>query len=146
MYNKIKSLMFDLVQIGSIIFFLLTAPVIVSNSIVFFIQIMATFILLVSVWEMRRTKYYRVPDIGKPNELVQSGIYKYIRNPMYVAQLLFCGALLLHTFSLYRLIVYILFFINFVYKIQYEETLLRTYFKKFEAYKKTSWRLLPFIY
>ncbi|OGG12568.1 hypothetical protein A3D77_04475 [Candidatus Gottesmanbacteria bacterium RIFCSPHIGHO2_02_FULL_39_11] len=95
---------------------------------------------------MRRTKYYRVPDVGKPNELVKDVIYRYIRNPMYLSQMLFCGVLIINSFSIYRFGVYFLFVINFIFKIQYEEVLLNAHFKEFAAYRKTSWRLIPFIY
>ncbi len=146
MNNKIKSLIFDFFQVGSIIFILLTGPVIASSIILVLFQILAILILIIAVWQMRRTKYYRVPDIGKQSELVKSGIYKYIRNPMYLSQLLFFGIMIINSFSIYRLVVYLLFTTNFILKIQYEEVLLNTHFKKFAQYKKTSWSLIPFIY
>ncbi len=65
MNNKIKSLVFDFFQVGSIIFILLTGSVIASNIILILYQILAILILFVAAWQMRRTKYYRVPDIGK---------------------------------------------------------------------------------
>lgn len=146
MSNKIKSLIFDFFQVSSIIFILLTGSVIASNITLVLFQILAILILFVAAWQMRRTKYYRVPDIGKQSELVKSGIYKYIRNPMYLSQLLFFGIMIINLFSVYRLIVYLIFLINFIYKIQYEEILLNSHFKEFTQYKKTSWRLIPFIY
>lgn len=146
MNGKNKSLVFDLFQIGSLIFFLLTGPLIASNGILVFIQILAILILIAAAWQMRKTKYYRVPDVGKQKELVKDGIYKYVRNPMYLSQLFYCGALLLSSFSIYRLTVYLIYLINFIYKIRYEENLLNNYFKDFAQYKKTSWRLIPYIY
>ena len=146
MNNKIKSLIFDFFQIGSLIFFLLTGPVIASNIILVLLQILAILILIIAAWQMRRTKYYRVPDIGRQNELVKTGIYKYVRNPMYLSQLLFCGVLIITSFSIYRLVVYLLFTTNFILKIQYEEVLLNTHFKEFSQYRKTSWKLIPFLY
>jgi len=85
MNNKTKSLVFDFFQIASMTFIFLTGPIIISNIILLFFQMLAVFILFEAVWEMRRTKYYRVPDIGKQNELVKSGIYKYVKNPMYLS-------------------------------------------------------------
>ncbi len=146
MNNKIKSLTFDFFQISTLIFFLLTGPIIAPNIILVLLQILTILILVVAAWQMRRTKYYRIPDIGRQNELVRTGIYKYVRNPMYLSQLLFCGVLIINSFSIYRLAVYLLFTTNFILKIQYEEELLNTHFKEFAQYKKTSWRLIPFIY
>ncbi|PJE62394.1 hypothetical protein COU88_05245 [Candidatus Roizmanbacteria bacterium CG10_big_fil_rev_8_21_14_0_10_39_6] len=146
MNNKTKSLIFDIFQISSLLFFLFTGPVIASSSIFVLFQTVAIIILFVAAWQMRRTKYYRVPDVGKQNELVTDGIYAYVRNPMYLSQLLFCGALLLDVFSIPRLLVYLIYITNFILKIRYEELLLDTHFKEFAGYKKTSWRLFPFVY
>ncbi len=146
MNNKIESLIYDFFQIGSLIFFLLTGPVIASSIILILFQIFAILILVIAAWEMRRIKYYRVPDVGRQKELVRNGIYKYIRNPMYLSQLLFCGVLIMNSFSFYRLVAYLIFLTNFILKIKYEEILLNTYFKEFEQYKKTSWRLIPLLY
>jgi protein-S-isoprenylcysteine O-methyltransferase Ste14 len=146
MNNKTKSLIFDFFQVGSIVFILLTGPVIASNIVFIVIQIIAVLILSEAAWEMRRIKYYRVPDIGKQKELVRSGIFKYIRNPMYLAQLLFFGILVLNSFSMDRFTVFLIFTLNFILKIQYEEVLLTTHFKDYGQYKKTSWRLIPFLY
>ncbi len=146
MSNKTKSLLFDLIQISSIVFFLSSGQILAFNLILVSFQVLAILILLVAVWEMRRTKYYRVPDIGKQNELVQGGIYKYIRNPMYLSQLLFFGICVLNTFTIREFVAYLIFLINFIYKIQYEERLLNSNFPSFSKYKSSSWRLIPFIY
>lgn len=138
--------MFDVIQVSSLIYFLLTGPVIPSSAILAFLQVVAFLILGVAAWDMRKTKYYRVPDVGKQNELVKTGIFAYIRNPMYLSQLLFCGALLINSFSPYRGIVYIVYVANFISKINYEEKLLATHFPEFEQYKKTTWRLIPYLY
>lgn len=146
MSDKIKSLLFDFFQIGSIVFLVLTGSVISSHPILIFLQFIALCILLESVWEMRRTKYYRIPDVGKQNELVKRGIYAFVRNPMYLSQLLFGSTLIIHAYSLPRLAAFLILFINFVFKIQYEEHLLQENFTEFAEYKKRSWRLIPFIY
>lgn len=146
MNNKLKSYIFDFFQVGSIAFIILTGPVFASHILLMLVQILAILILAEAAWEMRRTKYYRVPDIGKQKELVKSGIYAYVRNPMYLSQLLFCGALLINLFTIDRLIVYCVFAGNFILKILYEESLLHSNFKDYIQYKKKSWRLIPFIY
>src|SRR3990167_3328906 len=145
MNDRTKSLLFDFIQISSIIFILFSGPVIASRTILIFFQMLAILILLISVWEMRRTRFYRIPDVGKQQELVKSGIFKFIRNPMYLSQIMFCGVLLIESYSVLRLLIYLIFVTSFVFKIQYEEVLLKSYFKEYEVYEKTSWRLAPFI-
>ncbi|PIZ47299.1 hypothetical protein COY32_01950 [candidate division WWE3 bacterium CG_4_10_14_0_2_um_filter_41_14] len=146
MNNRSKSLIYDVIQVSFLIYFLLTGPVIPSSAILAFLQIVAFLILGIAAWDMRKTKYYRVPDVGKQNGLVKTGIFSYIRNPMYLSQLVFCGVLLINSFSLYRGIIYIIYIVNFLSKINYEEKLLSTHFSEFEHYKKTTWRLIPYLY
>lgn len=146
MSNRTKSFIFDFIQISALVYFLLTGPAVASNIVLLLVQILAIVILFVAAYQMRRTRYYRVPDIGRQSELVMGGIYAYVRNPMYLSQLLFCGALMINTFSIDRLLVYLLYSVNFILKIKYEESLLSNHFSEFEKYKKTSWRLIPMVY
>lgn len=146
MSDKTKSLVFDVFQIGSLVFILLTGPVIASSIVLTFFQLLAVFTLSEAVWEMRKTKFYRVPDVGKQNSLVTTGIYAYVRHPMYLAQLLFCIVLIVNSFSWFRFLVWFILLANFIYKIRYEEKLLGIHFSAFAEYRKTSWRLFPFIY
>lgn len=146
MNHKTQSYIFDFFQIFSDAFILLSGPIITTSPLVITIQVLALYIIVDAAWRMRRTKYYRVPDVGRQNELVTSGIYQYIRNPMYLSQLLFCGVLVIYAFSPIRLVVWVILLVNFLFKIRYEESLLSTHFPEFEAYKKRSWRLVPYIY
>ena len=116
------------------------------NNLTFLLQILAILIISLAAWEMRRTRYYRVPDIGKQSELVTTGIYKYIRNPMYLAQLLFMGTLVLNSNNLLRTTAFIVLLVDLLLKIRYEERLLNSFFKEFKEYLKNSWRLIPYLY
>lgn len=146
MIKKIYSLALDFIQVSSILAVLLTGPLVAENAILLLAQVLAMIVIILAAWEMRRTRYYRVPDIGKQNELVTTGIYKYIRNPMYLAELLFTGVLLLNFSSNFRVGIFVVLIIDLLLKIQYEEKLLGSFFKEFEKYKKTSWRLIPYLY
>ena len=136
----------DFVQIGSLLFLVLTGPLFSSNPPIIIFQILALILVILAVWEMRRNKFYRVPDIGRQDRLVTSGIYQYIRHPMYTSQILFAGTLLANYFSFFRLVAFILLFVDFIFKIQYEEGLLMKYFSNYYEYMKKSSRLIPFLY
>jgi protein-S-isoprenylcysteine O-methyltransferase Ste14 len=146
MNNKIKSLLIDSVQIGSLLILLLTGSLISSNLIVIIFQVFALVLIALAVWEMRRNKFYRVPDVGKQDRLIASGIYRYIRHPMYTSQILFAGTLLANYFSFFRLSVFVLLFVDFLFKMRYEENLLKEHFTNYQEYKKKSYRLIPFLY
>ena len=146
MNNKTKSLLIDFVQIGSLLALVLTGPLFSSNLLVIIFQVLALTLIILAVWEMRRNKFYRVPDIGRQDRLVTSGIYQYIRHPMYTSQILFAGTLLANYFSFFRLAVFCSLFVDFLFKIQYEEGLLMKYFSNYYEYMKKSSRLIPFLY
>ena len=116
MNNKTKSLLIDFVQIGSLLALVLTGPLFSSNLLVIIFQVLALTLIILAVWEMRRNKFYRVPDIGKQD------------------------------FSFFRLVAFILLFVDFIFKIQYEEGLLMKHFSDYLEYKKKSSRLIPFLY
>jgi protein-S-isoprenylcysteine O-methyltransferase Ste14 len=144
--NKTKSLLMDIIQISSLLFFAFTGPMFSSNPLIVIFQISAFALIILAVWEMRRNKFYRVPDIGRQDRLVTGGIYRCIRHPMYTSQILFVGTLLVNYFSLFRLVVFILLFVNFLLKIRYEENLLMEHFSGYLEYRKKSYRLIPFLY
>ena len=58
-------------------------------------------------------------------ELVRTGLYKYIRHPIYTGILLFCVGYSLFSENTLRFIVFILLMILFRFKAGYEESLLR---------------------
>jgi protein-S-isoprenylcysteine O-methyltransferase Ste14 len=146
MNSKTKSLLLDFVQIGSLLVLVLTGPLFSSNFLIIIFQILAFILIILAVWEMRRNKFYRVPDIGKQDRLVTSGIYHYIRHPMYTSQIVFAGTFLANYLSFFRLVVFILLFVDFLYKIRYEESLLEKHFTDYREYKKKSYRLVPFLF
>lgn len=146
MNNATKSLLIDSIQISSLLVLLLTGPLISSNLLIVIFQIAAFVLIILAIWEMRRNKFYRVPDVGKQDRLVTSGIYRYIRNPMYTSQILFAGTLLANYLSVFRLSIFVLLFVDFLLKIRYEESLLKKHFVDYQKYMKSSFRLIPFLY
>ncbi len=91
-----------------------------------------------------KENYY--PQIRKEKYLVSSGIYKYIRHPIYLSAILLgLGVLIL--FSL-NLLIYLfpIILITLVYKIESEEKYLEKRFVEYKLYKKTNYKILPYIY
>lgn len=86
--------------------------------------------------------------IKDDHELLTSGIYHYIRHPIYSGGLIgLIGYYILFGSIVVFLIIFPLYFIVFRHRIIFEENMLVNEFgEKYEQYKKESYRLVPFIY
>jgi len=87
------------------------------------------------------------PDVRKNTVLIQSGIYKYIRHPMYFSVLSVCLISVVNDITTLRIIFFIVLFLTVLLKHTYEEHLLTEAFgEKYIAYQKTTKKFIPFIF
>ncbi len=94
-------------------------------------------------------KYFTVDvTIREDHQLMQSGLYKYIRHPSYLGDCLSLIGLGFTMNNWYGLLTAFLpVFLTFVYRMNVEEKVLIGKFgKQYEDYKLTTRRLFPFIY
>ncbi len=94
-------------------------------------------------------KYFKtVIIIQEKHELISKGLYKYFRHPSYFAGmiiLLGMGLLLNNWYAL--LIILIIPFLTFIYRIRTEEkVLIQKFGQEYLNYKKKTWAILPFIW
>ena len=86
------------------------------------------------------------PEV-KSYSLITAGPYKWIRNPMYMAVILFYVPIVIQNFSLMNVLVFIVLFIAILLKIYSEEQFLEEQFgDKYLKYKRRTKRLILFIY
>ena len=83
------------------------------------------------------------PSPKTSSELIQSGIYKYVRHPIYLGILLFTFGFSLYSENTLRLLIFLALLILFIFKATYEEKLLQDKFPGYADYKKTTVMLLP---
>ncbi|MCK9409424.1 MAG: isoprenylcysteine carboxylmethyltransferase family protein [Bacteriovoracaceae bacterium] len=89
----------------------------------------------------------RVQPIPKQDaELITSGIYKFIRHPMYLSVLLLMLPFVITTLDRLSLSLYFLLFATLIKKLQFEERLLLQKFPSYSDYMKQTYRLIPFIF
>lgn len=86
------------------------------------------------------------PDIKQNARLVKNGPYRIIRHPMYTAVLLTLAPMVVDQPSIYSIMVWIVLLITLLYKLNYEERLLRTHFEEYTSYSLNTWRIIPYIY
>ncbi len=83
------------------------------------------------------------PTPKKDGTLITSGIYKWIRHPVYTGILLSVFGIALYSLNLPRLIIFMLLCFLFFYKARYEETLLKDQFPEYPNYAGKAGMFLP---
>ena len=83
------------------------------------------------------------PSPKKGSKLVQNGLYKYVRHPIYSGVLIALFGYGVYTTSSYRLIISFSLLVLFYYKSKYEEMHLQRNFSDYKSYQKTTGRFFP---
>lgn len=92
-------------------------------------------------------QYSAYVTVQDGHQLVQSGIYSVIRHPIYLRALLVSVGLPLVFRSWLVLVLLPLVGVFVAFRIRQEEKLLAEQFgEQFEAYRRRTWRLVPYLY
>ena len=109
--------------------------------------IISSIVLLIwAILAMQTSKLRVRPEPSETATLITKGPYKLIRHPMYTAVLIGCAALLIHEFSITRLLMFITLTLVLLIKLNWEEKMLGEKFIDYKSYTKTSYKLIPFLY
>jgi protein-S-isoprenylcysteine O-methyltransferase Ste14 len=85
--------------------------------------------------------------IQENHELIKHGPFKYLRHPRYLGIIMFTLGICLIFNSCLALFLEVLLVITLLWRIIDEEKLMSTEFgEEWKFYKKSTWKLLPFIY
>jgi len=99
-----------------------------------------------SILVMKLGNFHVLPRPVSRSELVSRGPYKYIRHPMYTSVLVVAAALIAGDFSLIKLGIGILLTFCLILKLEYEENLFVQRFPEYDAYRKITKRVIPFLW
>ncbi len=105
-------------------------------------------VLTLAIWEhMRRnaTLPYVTPTPNRHVGLVDSGLYAYVRHPIYSGVLTGAVGVALAHGHLVPMIVALVMIVFFTFKSRHEESLLRAIYPEYAAYMTHTGRFLPFI-
>lgn len=102
-------------------------------------------LLAACVFEFARSGRGTLSPVDPPRELVVRGLYRYVRNPMYLAVLTTVLGEIVLTRSLDLAVYWLIFFVAVnVFVMTYEEPMLRAQFgESYEAYTARVGRWIP---
>lgn len=83
------------------------------------------------------------PTPKNDSNLIESGLYKYIRHPIYTGILLIVFGYGVYSQSEFKLIISLLLLILFYFKSSYEEQQLNKKFEKYIEFKRKTGRFFP---
>lgn len=104
---------------------------------------------LIGVWaviSMRPDNINIAPALKDNHRLVTTGIYSYIRHPMYASVILFCAVMLTTHANWMNSLVFIILLVDLWLKLRHEERLLSERFPEYQDYQKRTKMIIPFIY
>ncbi len=106
------------------------------------IGIFGVLILILSILQLNKN-LSPFPTPKANSQLIQNGLYKYERHPIYTGVLLIFTGYALYSASLYKMAITILLLIVFIIKSTYEEKKLMERFSNYKTYKKQTGRFFP---
>jgi len=112
-------------------------------------QIIEIIGIIIGVWAivvMQSSKINIAPVPRANAHLITRGPYRLIRHPMYLAIILTLTPLIISYYDPGRALILVVLFVNLIFKLLFEEELLKEYFDAYEEYMKKSWRLFPWLF
>jgi protein-S-isoprenylcysteine O-methyltransferase Ste14 len=87
-----------------------------------------------------------LPKPKPSGEFIQSGLYRFVRHPIYFGVILVCFGWTSIEQNLYTLVLAIILLIFFDLKSRQEEIWLTEKFSEYDVYKQNTKKLIPFLY
>lgn len=142
-----RPLILLVVAICATIYILISGPILIEFLPTLLTQV---FGVLLIVWAILSAKLNKKHDehntLPKGHFLVMKGPYEIIRHPIYLGILLLAlGAV--HGYpTMLRYLAFIVLVVAILVKMTHEEQLLEQHSKSFEAYKKQTHKLIPWLF
>jgi protein-S-isoprenylcysteine O-methyltransferase Ste14 len=138
--QALVSLQFSL--IGFIVFF---SQGFLSNILAIILFITG---LLIGLWALNHNQlgnFNIQPKLKEGSSLITTGIYKYIRHPMYLSVLTTMFSFVLSTANLLEILLFISLLLVLLLKAKREESLWLEHDEKYKRYKERTKLFLPFV-
>lgn len=144
--QKIYNLILTLIQYSTLTAFLIMTPYIAKGILWQIIEIIGGVVGVWAIVVMQHSKINIAPAPRANAHLITNGPYRLIRHPMYMAIILTLTPLIITHYDPIRAIILGILYINLIFKLLFEEGLLKQYFEGYPEYMKKTWRLLPWVF
>jgi protein-S-isoprenylcysteine O-methyltransferase Ste14 len=144
--QQFYNIILTLIQYSTLTAFLMMSPLWAEGLLW---QIMEGLGIVLGVWAivvMQKSKINIAPAPRENAHLVTDGPYRLIRHPMYMAIILTLTPLIVSHYDETRMIILVILYVNLIFKLRFEEGLLKACFPAYTDYMKSSWRLLPWVF
>jgi protein-S-isoprenylcysteine O-methyltransferase Ste14 len=124
--------------------FFLHKSTFVSDYVPLFIRLVILVLVLIPSVYLSMSGHVVVAHSERPNAVVSTGAFRYVRHPLYLAAILFYLGLTVFTASLFSLFLLVIIFVVYNYIASYEERLLETKFgEDYVTYKNRTGKWVP---
>ena len=118
----------------------------IADGLLVLFQIMGVILGIWAILSIGINNFHIQPEV-KSDALVTKGPYKWIRNPMYTAVILFFMPIVIQNLGWLNILVFTLLVLTLILKILSEELFLKERFgEDYKEYFKSTKRLIPFIF
>lgn len=139
-----KSLILVVLQFTAMFYLIIEGPLFFFN----FWLLCYAFGIFIALWGIFSVGLFNFniqPEV-KSNTLIQDGVYRWIRNPMYSGILIFFIPVTIQEVSLIKTFFYGLLLLVFILKVHREEFfLLEKFGEEYRRYKAKTSRFIPYI-
>ena len=109
------------------------------------VSIVGVIILIISLLQLSKN-LSPFPSPKSNSQLIQTGLYKYIRHPIYTGILISFIGNSFFAGSVYKLAITFILVILFIFKSKYEEKKLSEKFGEYALYREKTGRFLPKVF
>lgn len=138
-------MIYVIVQFSCIVYLIINTQVENLNPFLIALIVFSIILGLLALFNIRPSNLNILPQLKDKHQLITSGVYRYIRHPMYTSVILFCLALLITNVDQFSIVVMLILVIDLILKSNVEEMLLSKRFNSYLNYQKKTGKFLPFL-
>ncbi len=145
-----KDILFVSIQFLLLIIYFMPFPISAFQSTYFFkyfslfVALIGLLVIALAILQLDKN-LTPFPSPKENGTLIQTGLYKFVRHPIYSGIILSTIGLGFFYGSMFKISIGIILWVLFFFKSKYEETMLSKHFNEYEAYTKITNRFFPFL-